>query len=166
MGQLIISTRSSVLAKHRYCYEARPQHHQWQKVHLRYGTVLTLQLKADITSTVFFSFFFKGKPLKHCSSIESLFKKQIWKKNLIITLKEYCWLCYSVSKSILLGCSWKDQVIINKLSCKLNDKAISVFFWIWHRSLLFLVSRFCQVREKLAVIFQVCICQLISYPRS
>lgn len=166
MGQLIISARSSVLAKHRYCYEARPQHHQWQKVHLRYGTVLTLQLKADITSTVFFSFFFKGKPLKHCSSIESLFKKQIWKKNLIITLKEYCWLCYSVSKSILLGCSWKDQVIINKLSCKLNDKAISVFFWIWHRSLLFLVSRFCQVREKLAVIFQVCICQLISYPRS
>ena len=166
MGQLIISARSSVLAKHRYCYEARPQHHQWQKVHLRYGTVLTLQLKADITSTVFFSFFFKGKPLKHCSSIESLFKKQIWKKNLVITLKEYCLLCYSVSKSILLGCSWKDQVIINKLSCKLNDKAISVFFLIWHRSLLFLVSRFCQVREKLAVIFQVCICQLISYPRS
>ena len=166
MGQLIISARSSVLAKHRYCYEARPQHHQWQKVHLRYGTVLTLQLKADITSTVFF-LFFKGKPLKHCSSIESLFKKQIWeKKNLVITLKEYCWLCYSFSKSILLGCSWKDQVIINKLSCKLNDKAISVFFLIWHRSLLFLVSRFCQVREKLAVIFQVCICQLISYPRS
>ena len=166
MGQLIISTRSSVLAKHCYCYEARPQHHQWQKAHLRYGTVLTLQLKADITSTVFFLFFFKGKPLKHCSSIESLFKKQIWKKNLVITLKEYCWLCYSVSKSILLGCSWKDQVIINKLSCKLNDKAISVFFLIWHRSLLFLVSRFCQVKEKLAVIFQVCNCQLISYPRS
>ena len=166
MGQLIISTRSSVLAKHRYCYEARPQHHQWQKVHLRYGTVLMLQLKADITSTVFFLFFLRENLSNTVLLLNHYLKNRFEKKNLVITLKEYCWLCYSVSKSILLGCSWKDQVIINKLSCKLNDKAISVFFLIWHRSLLFLVSRFCQVREKLAVIFQVCICQLISHPRS
>lgn len=115
----------------------------------------------------FFFFFFLRENLSNTVLLLNHYlKNRFEKKNLVITLKEYCWLCYSVSKSILLGCSWKDQVIINKLSCKLNDKAISVFFLIWHRSLLFLVSRFCQVREKLAVIFQVCICQLISYPRS